>query len=140
MECLHLIVYVRLCVCVCVYRRSQYINVCDRMNVHVLHHFFCFHLQIIFSAVFFLMFFGNPWINMDICFEGGASRSQPDPSLKRDTPPSSLHTVSIMVRGKHRCLPVSSYQGLLLDTSFVSVTQIEGNIRDFTKKPFYSRK
>jgi len=31
-------------------------------------------------------------------------------SPKRDTPPSSLNTVSFTIRGKHRCLPVSSYQ------------------------------
>ncbi|KAL1257605.1 hypothetical protein QQF64_010849 [Cirrhinus molitorella] len=67
-------------------------------------------------------------------------RFEQDPSPERDTPPSSLHTPSVTVRGKHRCLPVSSYQGLLLDMSFVTVTRMEGNIRDFTKKPFYSRK
>jgi len=36
------------------------------MNVHVLHHFFSFHPQIIFSAVFLFMFSGNPWITVDI--------------------------------------------------------------------------
>uniref|UniRef100_A0A9J7XNA1 Leucine rich repeat and fibronectin type III domain containing 5a n=1 Tax=Cyprinus carpio carpio TaxID=630221 RepID=A0A9J7XNA1_CYPCA len=37
------------------------------------------------------------------------SRSEQDPSTERDTPPSSLHTPSVTVKGKHWCLPVSSY-------------------------------
>ncbi len=56
--------------------------------------------------------------------------------------PASIFTAHAEHHGKRKALVPSCVllPGAPSDMSFVSVTQMEGNIRYFTKKPFYSRK